>query len=202
MVTANPDLELPDLDPQYVERTAPQVVLNKMTKSKFDSIAKDPDQLYAITDAPEPVYTADVISEESTSPWIENGMINDNSVSFEKMNWSTSQNAFSFLASNTTFSNGNTIATVTVPATGVYLMIGTITAPGSSSYNYLGAQIYKGSSLLANATQDMGTRGNRAQVTVMTTKSLSKGSTITLRVVLGASTTIENQSGLVLVRIA
>lgn len=50
MVTANPDLELPDLDPQYVERTAPQVILNKMTKSKFDSIEKDPDQLYAITD--------------------------------------------------------------------------------------------------------------------------------------------------------
>lgn len=45
------DLEVPSLDPQYVERTAPQVILNKMTKSKFDSITKEPDQLYAITDA-------------------------------------------------------------------------------------------------------------------------------------------------------
>lgn len=45
MVTTNTDL-----DPQYVERTAPQVILNKMTKSKFDSTTKDPDQLYAITD--------------------------------------------------------------------------------------------------------------------------------------------------------
>lgn len=35
----------------YTERSKPQVVLNKMTKAVYDSIEKDPDQLYAVTDA-------------------------------------------------------------------------------------------------------------------------------------------------------
>lgn len=35
----------------YTERSKPQVILNKMTKAVYDSIEKDPDQLYAVTDA-------------------------------------------------------------------------------------------------------------------------------------------------------
>lgn len=34
----------------YTERSAPQVILNKMTKAQFDSIEKDQNQLYAVTD--------------------------------------------------------------------------------------------------------------------------------------------------------
>lgn len=155
-----------------------QVHLNVLTKDQFDTATVNDGELYAVTDVE--FATKEYVNARTTSV----------------------DNAFSFLAADTSFTNNKTIASVTTPETGTYLAIGVITAPGTTAYNYLGAQIYAGSTQKANATQDMGSNANRAQVTVMSVFAANKGDNITLRVVLGAATTISKQSGLVLLRLS
>lgn len=142
------------------------------------------------------VGSADLASNSVTTAKIADGAVTPAKIDFT--GWPFVSNVIS---SDTTFGNGNTVASVTVPADGTYLVLGVFSAPGGTSYSYLGLQIYLGSTQKFNTTQDMGSNGNRANVCGMAVITATTGQTLSVKVVLGASAKLSTGSGIFALKI-